>query len=266
MKIIDVKGLRNTRDIGGYVNVNGEAIIEDKFIRSAELSELSTTDLVSFIDEYNIKTIIDFRTDVELKKKPIPDVKNINIVHLPVLEDVNLGVPRNFKQFCKMFKTIIIKGVPADTFLTNMYMNMAFSDYSAGIYRNFFDILLTNPDGAILFNCTEGKDRTGIASMLLMSSLDFDKSTIISDYMLSKNFCDIKKDIYYRRCKKFFAGKKITNFISGIMATKEMYLNAVYEKIEKDFKTVDAYLKEKIRLTAEEIKKLKDMYLTKFKK
>ena len=50
------------------------------------------------------------------------------------------------------------------------------------------------------------------------------------------------------------------------MATKEMYLNAVYEKIEKDFKTVDAYLKEKIRLTAEEIKKLKDMYLTKFKK
>ena len=266
MEIIDIKGFRNARDIGGYVNKEGDLLVEHKFIRSAELSKIDKKDLLGFLNDYNVKTIIDFRTDVELKKKPIPKVDNINIVHLPVLEDENLGVPRNLKQFLKMFKTIIIKGVPADTFLTNMYMNMAFSDYSAGVYRGFFDILLSNPDGAILFNCTEGKDRTGIAGMLLMSSLDFDKETIINDYMISKTFCDIKKEIFYRRCKRFFAGKKITEFLSGIMATKEIYIKSVFDKIESDFNNINNYLMEKIKLTTDEIKRLKELYLTNNKK
>ena len=102
-----------------------------------------------------------------------------------------------------MWKLVLTDNVPPETFMVNMYLNMAFSDYSANKYQEFFKIILDNPDGAILYNCTEGKDRTGLATMFLMLTLNFDKETIINDYMVSKSFCDIKKNVYYKRCKRF---------------------------------------------------------------
>lgn len=262
MKIITLNGLRNTRDIGGYVNNEGKRIISNKFIRSCELSKVNKKDKDKFINNYNIQTIIDFRTDVELKKKPIPKLLHTKIFHLPILEDVNLGIPRNIKQLFTMYKNIISKNISPDTFLTNMYLNMAFSDYSTQMYRKFFNILLSNPQGSILFNCTEGKDRTGLATMLLMMVLNFDRNTIIKDYMISKKFCDIKMKLYEKRCKRFFIGKRITKFVTGIMATKEMFLNAVFDKIERDFHSIDNYLKQKLLLTNDDILKLRSMYLT----
>ena len=106
-----------------------------------------------------------------------------------------------------------------------------------------------------------GKDRTGIATMLLLSCLDFDKQTIIDDYMASKPFCDVKMNKYRKRCRMCLAGKRITRFITGIMQTKEIFINAVYERIEKEYHTVENYLKEKLKLTIDEITRLKELYL-----
>lgn len=261
MKIIDLKGLRNTRDIGGYINKDGKKLVYNKFIRSCELSKTNKSTRKSLVEDYKIKTIIDFRTDVEQKKKPIPKLKGTSTVILPILEDVNLGVPRNLKQAYTLYKRITTTDITADTFLTEMYLNMAFSDYSTNKYREFFDILLTNPEGAILYNCTEGKDRTGVATMLLMFCLNFDKQTIINDYMVSKAFCDKKMMKYRKRCKMLCLRKRIVDFVGGIMATKEIFLNAILEKIEKDFLTIENFIKEKLHLNSNDLQKLQDLYL-----
>ena len=261
MKVINLKGLRNSRDIGGYINKDGKKIVGEKFIRSCELSKTNKKTRKVLLNDHNIKTIIDFRTDVELRKKPIPKMKDVSIIHLPVLEDENLGIPRNFKQFKNMWKLVLTDNVPPETFMINMYLNMAFSDYSAKKYQEFFKIILDNPDGAILYNCTEGKDRTGLATMFLMLTLNFDKETIINDYMVSKSFCDIKKNVYYKRCKRFFIGKRITNFLTGIMSTKEMFINAVFDKIERDYKTIENFLYQRLNLKLNDILKLQNLFL-----
>ena len=41
-------------------------------------------------------------------------------------------------------------------------------------------------NGAVVFHCTAGKDRTGVVSAILLKKLGFDNQTIIDDYMETK--------------------------------------------------------------------------------
>lgn len=70
-----------------------------------------------------------------------------------------------------------------DDFLATMYLAMAESDAAA-----FGTIItgLADADGApALIHCTAGKDRTGVASALLLAALGVDEATILDDYELS---------------------------------------------------------------------------------
>ena len=55
--------------------------------------------------------------------------------------------------------------------------------------------------------------------------------------------------------------KRIVDFVGGIMATKEIFLNAILEKIEKDFLTIENFIKEKLHLNSNDLQKLQDLYL-----
>ena len=56
-------------------------------------------------------------------------------------------------------------------------------------YRQLFEELLALPEGqSLLFHCTQGKDRTGVAAMLILSALGVDKETILADYMLTNEY------------------------------------------------------------------------------
>ncbi len=51
-------------------------------------------------------------------------------------------------------------------------------------YRSIFRRLLAD-DGAVLYHCSAGQDRTGVATALILSALGVDRATIITDYHLS---------------------------------------------------------------------------------
>ena len=54
-------------------------------------------------------------------------------------------------------------------------------------YKRFFEILINRQAAPLLFHCSAGKDRTGIAAALLLSALGVDKETVMQDYLLSAN-------------------------------------------------------------------------------
>ena len=57
-------------------------------------------------------------------------------------------------------------------------------DEAVKAYKQFFDILLDQEEGAILWHCSEGKDRTGLASLLILHALGVPPETIMEDYLL----------------------------------------------------------------------------------
>ena len=54
-------------------------------------------------------------------------------------------------------------------------------------YKKMFESLLENK-APLAVNCTAGKDRTGVASALILSVLGVDRADVVADYALSQTF------------------------------------------------------------------------------
>ena len=63
-----------------------------------------------------------------------------------------------------------------------MYFNLLFEPECQAQYAEFFRQVVNTEEGCILYHCTQGKDRTGIASALLLSALGASRETIVFDF------------------------------------------------------------------------------------
>jgi protein-tyrosine phosphatase len=74
-------------------------------------------------------------------------------------------------------------------FTDKMYVDILSSDAGKAGYSRFFQALLALPeDRALLFHCSQGKDRTGCGSMLILFALGVDEETIMEDFLLTNEF------------------------------------------------------------------------------
>ena len=62
--------------------------------------------------------------------------------------------------------------------------------------------------GGVLWHCTEGKDRCGLLSAVLLSALGIEYGTIMEDYMLTNEINKVKVEKYYQMI--LLAGKTET--------------------------------------------------------
>ena len=63
--LIELSGSENTRDQGGMETVTGQRVRAKKLIRSDKLEKLTDHDIHVLVDEYELRTVIDLRTDKE---------------------------------------------------------------------------------------------------------------------------------------------------------------------------------------------------------
>ena len=126
------------------------------------------------------------------------------------------------------------------------YTALADEEFTMHAYGRFLKHVLEN-ENAILWHCSLGKDRCGIATALVLECLDFDRRTIINDY-LHTNDClydrlpDMIDSIYYFE-----------------WAHKE-YIEAFYGKIEEKHGGVDNFLQQ-MGIGEKEKEILKEKYL-----
>ncbi len=66
---LPLQNLPNTRDLGALMTVDGSHIRPRKLLRSGEIYHACAADNRILSEEYNVKTVIDFRSAAEVKKK-----------------------------------------------------------------------------------------------------------------------------------------------------------------------------------------------------
>ena len=122
-----------------------------------------------------------------------------------------------------------------------------FDDYVAQ-YKEFFKYVQDANTLPLSFHCSAGKDRTGVATMLILSALDVDKETIMKDYLLSKDYI----------ASKYSSFLKIYPQIAPLVTVDEKYLNAAYDAIDKKYGSMTKFLTETLGI---DIQKMKELYL-----
>lgn len=165
---IKLKNIKNMRDLGNYPTKSGGYTKNGTFYRS-DLPKNMDDEEIEKILKLNISTVIDFRTEEEVNRKPNSlNIKNIDYYNVSLLGDR-----------CPEFE----KDIPIG------YMNILSNNETM---RKTFKIIL-NAKGSVLFNCTAGKDRTGVVAMLLLKLADVYDEDILVDYQISYTY--LKEDI-----------------------------------------------------------------------
>lgn len=172
-RLLPLAGGLNFRDLGGWRVVNGRQVRWGKIYRSGVMTALTMTDL-DYLRTLGLTAICDLRSPSERDAEPNPFLKagDPKVAAIPYDRTSALsGLMR------MTTREAAIQGF-ADAYVD-------FLDLLAPHYTDMFSRLLADR-GPLAFNCSAGKDRTGMASALILSVLGAPRQTVVADYALSQ--------------------------------------------------------------------------------
>ncbi|MFT3932915.1 MAG: tyrosine-protein phosphatase [Chitinophagaceae bacterium] len=243
---VKLQGVVNFRDIGGYETKDGRHVKWGKIYRSADLSRI-TPGGIDTLQKLRITYIADFRGPAEVKIAPDKYPSTATRVSLPAGSE-HTGDSNYMKKMMIAAK---------DSGLIPFYSDIT---YLGDRYKPLFaELLQVSPDSAVLFHCTAGKDRTGIAAALILYALNVDDQKIVDDYLASDYY---RKKETERSIKGMMAMYKMDEPTArNLMGVKEDYIMATYNAIVARYGTVDRYLEEVMGLTPEKRTLLQKKFL-----
>ena len=188
---IDLERQPNTRDLGGTVAEDGRVVRPHKLLRSGRLTQLTRNDATTLLGPCRVRTVVDLRSALETEQNPDPQWGIVEHYHLPMLSDDQLGFSGISGQDGETPQSILDTlvdqtrqpGYSAAQYMVDVYKQLLAGKQSQYTLRRFFDILLTHRDGAVLYHCNGGKDRTGVLTALVLTALGVSWNTVALDYM-----------------------------------------------------------------------------------
>ncbi len=242
----------NFRDVAGnagagYTTPNGHHLNRGVIYRSDAPTKTSEADLAT-LTALGVADAYDMRGQSEITNPLIGGQDK-----LPA-DTVYKNVPIEFSNLIQLAQTITSPEQAAQ-FLVDT--NKSFVTDAAK--RTQFATVLTdiaNNDGAQLFHCTSGKDRTGWTAMLLQSLAGLPKQTIMNDYLLSNTYLEETNQKILQQITGALGAQAAAN-LTPILGVDASYLQAGLDQITADYGTVGKYLSEGLDLDEATIAKLK---------
>ena len=259
-----LEGQINARDLGGIKAFDGAHIAKNRLVRSGELSKATDRDLLT-LTHIRLRTVVDLRSDPEIALKPdrLPD--GVLTVHCPVVSDLVPGITRESVEdpYDGLKRADYAADLKAGgkAKMRSLYPILVESDNAVRQYRIFFETVLGNADGALLFHCAMGKDRAGVAAALLMYALGVSMQDIMSDYMYTGIRCADKIRRDTEACRELTDDDALIQEIFWLNTTDESYLEAMFESCREQCGSVERFLEQRLGLTPEKLAKLRDQYL-----
>lgn len=236
---LPIPGSYNIRDLGGYPTRGGGTVGWRRFLRADSLHRLDRDGIDRLLQE-GVTTVIDLRTPAEIAQAPNPlrDSRAVTFVNRPLFDDLapaSLGRAR---------------AEAADPLL-QFYLAALRTRQAA--FRDILSAMAEAAPGTVLFNCTAGKDRTGLVAALLLGVAEVPRADIIADYVLTDRLIpDLVAeflDLSRRRGGDVTAYARMLKCPAPTMA-------AALDKLEADHGGIAGYLGD-TGLPADTISKLK---------
>lgn len=269
-QFLQTEGIVNARDLGGYSVRDGRRVKDKMLIRAAHLADATDADL-QYLSEVPVARVIDFRKEEEIPGRADRSVPGAEYVPLPIDASGNAAAGMTEKERKKFVgrkrfdvKKIIVMAAfneKAQKVAREMYPVLLFDPGCQRQFAEFFRLVLATEEGAVLYHCTQGKDRTGVASALLLAALGADRETIVADFDATNRVYE--KDVAkYTRRVKFWGGKdnEIATVQAFLGCNTDNFVKAL-DRIDLEYGSLDAYLSGPMGLTEDEILTLKERYL-----
>lgn len=262
---IPLSGIQNARELGGYVTADGRTVRSGVLLRTASLHGCTDEDIRTLTDVFRTQYIIDFRMPMEMKGAEDPAIPGAEYRHLNVIDLSALPWLQDQEIDLSAIDIVQVVGLSEQMGFLNerMYIGFLTSGTGRAAYAAFFRLLLdADPDRAVLWHCTGGKDRTGLAAMLLLSAFGVDEETVVCDYLLTNTFNEhrialTRQYLKARGCDDALIEKAVIVFD----AVDERYMRNAIAYLKEEFGSVAGYLCDGLGLSPSELDSLRSKYL-----
>ena len=233
--------------------------MEGMLYRSGHLSKLRFRDAEKLKHDYCIEHIVDLRSDSEVKEKHDKPGQMIYHRFTPLDDTLNPSVNRHNR--LSILKKNMAKEGGTLKHLCDTYRKIISLPESIEAYRELFVLLLENK-GGVLWHCTQGKDRTGMGSAMVVLALGADKETVMRDYMEYNHMCRFQNTMIFIGIVAAKFSLHMARSLDNLMSARREYLKAAFDEMEQCYGSIEGYLKNALKLTEENLTQLRRMYLT----
>jgi len=237
-----LEGAPNFRDLGGYTNIHGQTFKPGLVFRSDHLGKLTDNDIQQLQRlSHRPWLVLDFRGVEERVANPcaLPDAKVMSLSIEPTV--------------VQTLTDLLNSGVAVSSQKTVELMQDTYGNFvrqHANRFTEFFDALLAHPESTVVFHCTAGKDRTGMAATCLLHALQVPMETIWDDYLLTNQ--------RLRHMPFFEAAPEVARVLQTVQPE---FLQAALDTIAQDHGHLDNYLEQVLGVTADKRKALAERFL-----
>lgn len=246
--MFSINSVANFRDVA-----IGPKMKKNVLFRCAKLSTLNKEDIITF-ETLNPYAVVDFRDPKEINKAPDNLSKG--------LIDKYISLPISASTLGRM---VAQKGVEGDTMKTyEKVMEESYKLYVNNhqhVWKEFLNILLNSNNKPVIFHCSAGKDRTGIASFIIQRILNNSMELIYKNYLLSNQLLTTQAATAEQTTSSSNDDLLVTETMLNVLSkVKKTYLLSAINEIENKYQTLENYIIEGLNFDKNKIDQLKRQY------
>lgn len=229
-RVLPLAGATNFRDLGGYTGLDGRHVRWRRLFRSDHLAELSAADTAA-LAALGLGSAVDFRGAQERAAMPytLPGVRQLALSIEPsVIQRMDAMAAAGRARDAAM----------AAEAMRELYVRLV--DDAAPRFGLMLRHLLET-QAPVVFHCTAGKDRTGVAAALLLRALGVHPDDVMHDFLLTR--------MHYRRPART-DGTLPPEVLEVLWNVQEDFLGAAFARIDDAHGGIQRYLAERIGLDA----------------
>jgi protein tyrosine/serine phosphatase len=236
-----LKSIDNFRDVAGlttaYTTAHDGTMRGGVFYRSNALTP-SPADLAT-LNGLGIKAIYDLRTPSEIAATPDTLLTGATYSNIDIIGATASGSNVTNISFSSAAEAVAMMQQTNRAFVSDPGMR--------GQLSQLFNELAA-VDGAALFHCTAGKDRTGWTAAVLQSIAGVDNATIMSNYLATNDYTA-------ERMKATLAAlpPSLAAIYTPLLGVEASYLQAGLDQVTAQYGSMDNYLKQGLGLSQETI-------------
>ena len=232
-RLLPLEGGFNLRDMGGYATGDGRTVRRGVLFRSGVMSLLTEAD-EAHLAGLGIATVCDLRRPGERRREPTRWCEPAGVFYWS----------RDYDESSGVLGDLLRAAIPDPGAVRQMMIDLypeILVDHKPS-YRFLFERLAAG-HVPLLFNCSAGKDRTGVAAALILSALGVPRETVVEDYLLTNEFADFGRIMARGEDRDYERFRKIDPaVIRPLLAAEPAYLDAMFDALDRDHGGIDAYL------------------------
>ena len=247
----------NFRQLGGYPAWRGRVVRDGCFYRTGALALIQNPEDKARFAQLGIRAVFDFRSEQERDQMPDPAFEGVR--YCPCSALVAMGGGEVNFDLDSMLNGSVEEAAKAIPNMNLFYRELPLNNPA---YRAMFRAICEG-ETPLLFHCTAGKDRTGVAAALILTMLGVSRDDVMADYLHSNN-CrgDAVTRVKARYAAAIRRDPRMEQVIDDLMGVKREYLEAAFAAIEQEYPAFEAYLNGEYGIDAGKLEELRLRYTT----